>query len=697
MDHVSKFKKLIEPGYIGKIRTRNHILKTGTGLNFHSPNDGFMNEQSVNFYEVLARGGAGLIVTGHTSIDSPLGSSSGKGYCLDDDKYIPSFSKLVDAVHKYDCPAFLQILHAGPWHRTQFSGLQPIAASALKKSEMPKPQLDETRELSVAELQRYVEKFANAAIRLKKAGYDGVEVNGAASHLINTFLSRAWNKREDDYGYHNLENRARFVVEIIKEIKRLNGKDFPIITIINGAEYGLKNGITSEESKGIARILQDAGSDAIHIRAEYYLEQQTPDSRKSVHLPELVFYPEPPDNLDKEVDASGHGAGAWVPLATGLKNIISIPVIAVGGLNAELGEKILEQGKADFISLNRPLMADPELPNKIVSGKYDEVIKCMHCSVCFNCIETGKPVQCRTNPVLGKNLDYIEHKAEQKKKVLVAGGGPAGLEVATTAARRGHEVFLYEKKQKLGGLVPMAAMVKGQEIEDLCSFIDYYQGQIEKLGIRLHLGREVNESAAREISPDVIVLATGGKYAAFSLPGLDKRKVLKSYDLHKKLDFYLKIFKPRFLRMLTKFWMPVGKSAIILGSNIQGCELAEFLVKRGRTVTIVDTSHELGTGMPEVTMKEPLLTWLTKKGVVMITGVKYEEITDKGLVITTEEGEKQTIEADTVIPIFPFESETELREILGKEVSEIYQIGDCKEPRLILDAIADGSVVGRNI
>jgi 2,4-dienoyl-CoA reductase (NADPH2) len=688
------FRRLMEPGYLSSVRTKNRILKTGSTLGFYPWEDGHIQQKVIDSYEVLAKGGAGLVTVGA----APLGVPPGRGYLMDDDKYLPSMTRLAEAIRKYDCPAFVQMFHLGPMLPPFLvsSGVRPVAASSLDNSELPLPHLAVPQELSVSEIEEIVQQFGDQAERIKRAGFQGIELNAGCNHLLNSFLSRAWNKRQDAYGVGSLESRAKIVVDIIKEVKRLNGKDFAIIALINGAEPGLDNGITPEECQGIAKILQAAGADAIHVRAEFYSKPKDPSLRDSTQLPDIAFYPETPFPLGGVVDDSRHGAGGWVPLAAAVKKVVSIPVIAIGRLDAELGEDILRRGKADFISFNRRLMADPELPNKLAEGRLEDIRPCTGCTTCFDNNEHGNPPLCQVNAALGKEKEYEIKPAKKKKRVMVVGSGPAGMEAARVAALRGHEVTVYEREHKLGGSMLLAAMVKGFEREDLLGLVRYLQTQISKLGVDIRLDKEVSKSVIEGIKPDVLIIAAGGiHHDVPDLPGINKRHVVTSKALHRQLKGYMRFIPPRLLGFLTKVWMPLGKRVVIMGGGIHGCQTAEFLVKRGRKVTIVDTAEEIGEGLLETYIKPHLLDWLDEKGVAMLPGIKYEEITDKGLIITTREGKKQTIEADTIVTALPLLPNTELLEELDGIVPEVYAIGDCKDPHLIVDAIADGSRIAR--
>jgi 2,4-dienoyl-CoA reductase (NADPH2) len=689
------FRRLMEPGSIGSVRTKNRILKTGSTLGFYPWEDGHIQQKVIDGYEALAKGGAGLVTAGA----APLGVPPGRGYKMDDDTYLPEMTRLAEAIRKYDCPAFLQMFHLGPMYPPHLTGLggEALSASSLDKSELPVPHLAVPKELTIAEIEGIVQEFGDQAERAKRAGFQGIELNAGSNHLLNSFLSRAWNKRQDAYGVGSLESRAKIVVDIIKEVKRRNGKDFAIIALINGAEPGLEKGMTPEESQGIARILQAVGADALHVRAEFYNKPKDPSKRDSTQFPDIAFYPETPFPLGGVVDDSRHGAGGWVPLAAAVKKAVSIPVIAIGRLDPELGEDILRRGKADFISFNRRLMADPELPNKLAEGRREDIRPCTGCITCFDSNEHGNPPLCQVNAALGKEREYELKPTKKKKRVMVVGSGPAGMEAARVAALRGHEVILYEKEPKLGGSMPLAAMVKGFEREDILSLIRYFKTQITKLGVDIRLGKEVDRTVVEEVKPDVLIVAAGGVHNVPEIPGIDRREVITSRALHRRLKGFLRFFNPRVLRWLTNFWMPIGKKVVIMGGNIQGCQTAEFLVKRGRKVTMVDTAEEIGEGLLEAFVKPHLLNWLDGKGVAMLPGVKYEEITDKGLIITTKKRGKQTIEADTIVTAMPLQPNTEFIKSLKGSVPKVYAIGDCREPHLIIDAIADGSRIARAI
>jgi len=688
----SRFKKLLEPCYIGRVKTRNRIVKTASQTYFFDSGEHRISERAKAFYEALARGGVGLVIVETPAMESPLSETGDRRFRIDDDKYIKDVSELTKVIHKHGCPTFVQFYHRGPWGGVYTTIAPRIAASAVTiKSEYDVHEESPPKELTIAEIEELVDSYASAAVRAAKAGFDGVEVHAGADHLLPTFISRFWNKRHDAYGAQNMENRTRFVVEIIHEIKKRLGQDYPVQVLMNGMEIGGGDeGMTLEEGQELAKILQKAGANSLHVRTHWFGQHQG-----SYHH-DVLFYPEPfipLKSFPKELDWSRKGALANVPVAAVIKKTVSIPIMTVGGFDAQLGEMVLRQGKADLIGMTRRLFADPEYPNKIASGRLDDIRPCTHCGNCNKVY--GQPRQCRINAAFGTE-QYEIKPAEKKKRVLVVGGGPAGMEAARVAALRGHEVTLYDKSAKLGGSLPKASLIKGLEIEDIPAIIRYLKGQITKLGVNIRLGKELDSLEIERIRPDVAILATGGIAVTPEVPGINKHNVFSSTDLDNSLRIFLRFLGPRFLRWLTKFWMPVGKRAIIIGGSIQGCQLAEFLVKRGRKVTIVDTAEELGEGLaPE--RKTRLFIWFSKKGVTLLSGVKLEEITDKGLTFITKEGKRETIEADTIIPAMPLAANIDILKSLEGKVPEVYIIGDSKEPGLIPDAIAGGWQVANKI
>ncbi len=331
------------------------------------------------------------------------------------------------------------------------------------------------RALTVSEIKEIVVQYADAAERAKKAGFDGVELHGDHYYLINSFLSRMWNRRDDEYGAGSLENRCRFALEVITACRERVGEDYLLGIKLNGAEYGVPEGTTSEECQQFARWLEAAGCDYFNVAADGYADYGR------IAIAEQLFYPEPPRHMIKELASIDFKQGMNVHVAAAVKKAVSVPVIAVGKLDAPLGEKFISEGKVDAVAIGRRLIADPEYPNKALEGREDDVRPCTSCITCESLavLSLTDGVRCQVNASLGRGADGERFiPAESPKRVAVVGGGPAGMEAARVMALRGHDVTLYEREAYLGGLVNMAALVKGTEIFDLPGLVEYQKGQI---------------------------------------------------------------------------------------------------------------------------------------------------------------------------------------------------------------------------
>ena len=418
----SRYAKLLESGQIGKVKTRNRIYKSGAGMMYFHEDELHMNPITLGFYEAVARGGVGLLVVEAPTIDYPVGARWRERYRMDEDRFIPGMAELVEAIHKYGCPTFMQMEHDGPWQSPLFDNAPatfegpPVAAWPVNIPKLSDFHRDMPRQLTVPEIQEITRKYIDCAERAKKAGFDGVDINAASSHIVHNFLSPFWNRRDDEYG-GTPEKRAKLMVDIIKGIKERCGDDFPIVVCLNGFEVGQAIGVddktclTHELATKNVLAAVGAGADAIMIRSQW-LGIHVPG-----FLPDYMFYPEeqiPIDKMPKEYYSKKRGLGAMRLMVEEYKKLINVPVILVGYVTPEVGEQILEEGKADFIGMHRSLMCDPELPHKLAEGRPEDIAPCTHCGTCLDQSETFLR-HCRLNAAMGTDSYTVDKAPEEKE------------------------------------------------------------------------------------------------------------------------------------------------------------------------------------------------------------------------------------------------------------------------------------------
>lgn len=646
-----KYPKLFEPGMIGKVRVKNRIVYPPVVTNFAGP-FGEVTDRLIKFYTEIAKGGVGLIEVEATQIKHPEGKAVSCQLRFDDDKYIPGHRELAEAVHPYGAKIFQQIHHAGR-QAPGIEGGQVVAPSSIPCGFLQVP----VRELTSEEVWDLVERFSETALRVKKAGMDGVQFHGAHGYLINQFMSPYTNQRADEWG-GSFERRMKFILEIIKRTREKVGPDFPLELRYSVDEF-VPGGLSLDDGKEIARIVEAAGIDLIHVTCGIYESMPT--------LLEPMRYEE----------------GWRVYLAEEIKKVVKVPVVTVGQIKTPaFAERILEDGKADFVALGRPLIADPEWPRKAAEGRDEDIRKCLSCNI--GCIGkhvfAGLYMRCTVNPVVGHEREegWVELKpAKKKKKVMVVGGGPGGMEAARVASLRGHDVTLYEKDSELGGQLIVAAVPPGK---DKVNFIkEYYSLQLEKVGVKVIVGKEVDEKLVKEVKPDVLIIATGGEPLIPIIPGISGKNVLTYQDvLIRKVD-------------------PPGKNVVVAGGGMVGCETALYLAKQGKKVTIVEMLNELALNVEPITRFDLLTVLLPKAGVQSMTKSSIAEISSKGVTVLDSQGKKSLVEGDSVVIALGAKSVETLEEKVKDIVSEVYVIGDSKKPRQIIDAIYEGAVVARLI
>ncbi|MDP2946178.1 MAG: FAD-dependent oxidoreductase, partial [bacterium] len=603
---------------------------------------GYVTQRLIDYYEERARGGVGLIIVEGCCIDYPQGQGPARQMSIDNDRYVDGLGQLAAAIKRHGARVAVQLQHSGRDTKVKFTGLQPVAPSPIGT-----PWGDQPRELSLAEIAQVVDRFAAAARRAKLAGFDGVELNSGHGYLLAQFLSPAGNKRRDAYG-GSLENRARLLLEAISAIRSAVGPDYPLWCRLNAQEFGLRDGLTLEDTQQVARWAEQAGVHAIHVSAYGY------GSQGIVNLPSVP--------------------GALLPLAQAIKSQVSVPVIAVGRLTPQVAEKALEQGQADFVAVGRGLLADPHLPRKVASGRTEDATPCISCYNCLSNAFVGEAdVSCTVNPAVGREKAWQLAPASKSKRVIVIGGGPSGLQAARVAAARGHQVTLFDSGPKLGGQLLLAAVPpRKARLGDLR---DYLERQVQQAGVKIVLNRQVSAAEVMAMKPDAVVLAAGARVLVPPIAGIDGAVTAED---------------------VLAGTAQVGARVAVIGGGMVGCETAEFLADQGKQVTVVEVLPKLARGM-NLWLRRQLLDNLVEKKVTLLTETTTRSVSEKGVEVTASDGKKWLIEADTVVLAAGARSADDLwRELEGK-VPGLYKTGDCVRPRGILEAMEEGYNIGRLI
>lgn len=684
------YENLFKPGKIGKMEVKNRLVMPGMGIEMAGEN-GEVTDEIVNYYGRRARGGTGLITVevGSTSTRIDPFRLFQHVMRFDDPKYIPGMKRLATAIKDGGARAGVQLTcgggasdYGGPWDpKAKAEDLQYISPSGI-------PPVGSTRKpriLTTEEVEKLVELAGMVAGYTKEAGFEFIEIHSHYGYLIAEFLSAHYNKRTDKYG-GPLENRMRLLLEIFAAMRKTVGPDFPLAVKYSIDEY-IEGGRGIQESQIIAKKLEEAGADALTVSAG------VAGSKMPANPP--YFFPK----------------GCWVHLAQALKDVVKIPVIVPARLHdPALAEQVLRDGKADFIAIGRGVIADPDWPIKVQKGQVDDVRWCIDCNECRqNVIVRRKPLRCAVNPVAGREGQYdVIKPAETKRKVVVVGGGPSGMEAARVAALRGHDVTLFEKSKNLGGLMALASVHN----EEISYFTKYMVGQMKKLPIKVRLQTEATPALIDELKPDAVILGIGGAFQEYKIPGIDRNNVFSSKNL---LDLVngIPLKKGALLTFLTTVGMPfintsmirkrlgsnfpIKKNVAVIGGQFAGCSLGLALGKAGKKVTIFEESDKYGNDVEAHTMIA-FNTQVEKGNVKVLTSTKVKEITGKGVVAIGKDKKEELYPAETIIVAFdllPTASKLE-KELKGK-VKQVYTVGDAKSFRRLMSATSEGFDAAYNL
>lgn len=647
---------------------KNRIVMTAMHLNYID--GGYVNDRLVHFYTRRAEGGVGLIIVGACCIDKDTSSLT---TAIDGDRYIPGLKRLSDSIKRHGAKVAAQIAHMGAsaWS-SMIGGRQPVSASAVQSTltgETP-------RALELEEIVVIQDKYVQAAVRARDAGFDAVEIQGG--YLINQFLSPLSNIRKDKYGA-SLSDRMRFGVETVEKVRAAVGTDYPLLMRVGGSEF-IPGGCKRSDVQTFAVELEKAGVDLLNITGGPH-ETRVPQITMAVPRRAFAY------------------------LAQGIKSAVSIPVLASNRINDPAdGEDIIRNGEADLVTMARALITDPDLPNKAREGKSDRIYHCIGCNQgCLDMLFRTQPVTCMLNPSAGMEKECQVSPASKPKKVLIIGGGPAGMKAACTAAERGHLVSLVEKEAQLGGQLLLNRLIPDRS-EMVTAATDLINN-LKAVNVRILLGQEVDAKFIKEFAPDVIVMATGAKPVDLSLPGNESDNVFQAWEV-----------------LAGK--VCAGHTVTIIGGNAVGLETALYLANQGtlsaevlhfltvhRAETPEALSGLLNNGNKNVTVVEMTgrtgqdigasTRWILKAelrrlGVTVKSGTTAVRIIPEGLEVETAEG-PDFLPADTIVIAAGSKSENRLIADIKELVPEYYTVGDAKQPRNALFAIREGFLTGLKI
>jgi 2,4-dienoyl-CoA reductase-like NADH-dependent reductase (Old Yellow Enzyme family)/NADPH-dependent 2,4-dienoyl-CoA reductase/sulfur reductase-like enzyme len=645
---MTELKELLKPGMIKNVQIKNRVSLAPMERGYANM-DGSISQRYIDYLVERAKNGVGMMNVESTYIDA---KQRGRLYQvgLYDDSLIPSHRRLTDAVHRYGAKIVAEIQHPGRQAGAMVNGVQPIGPSAVPCMATGG---DIPRVLAVQEINELAGMFAKAAVRARKAGYDMISIHGGHGYIINAFASPFSNLRTDEYG-GSQENRFRFALEVYTAVRAAVGDDFAVGYRMSADEF-IDGGLTLDDTRVLAKRLEAAGIDFLDISAGVY------------------------ESVDIIAPPIGMPLGCLVFLAAEIKEIVEVPIIATGRINDMVfAESILKNNQADFVHMVRAFNADPEILVKSQRGQMDDVCMCMGCMKCSDTMAMNLPSICTVNPAAGREREFALVSAKTKKKVMVIGGGVAGMEAARIAAQRGHDVTLYEKDDELGGQIRWAS--KGKFHEEFFQTARYRIHEVRKSRVKIIMGKEVTLADVKAYAPDVVIVATGAEPFQPAIPGINNPMVSTGFDI---------------LSGKAK----AGKTAVVIGGKRQGLTVAEFLAEKGSKVIIVEPSLALGSDMGFVRMMVTTRRISEDPAITVRLKTSIEKI-DHGEVVLQSEGIYETLTGiDSVVAAWQTAPVNMLAEeiALDGKVSEVYSIGDAVLPRDASDAIYEGAIIGRKI
>jgi 2,4-dienoyl-CoA reductase-like NADH-dependent reductase (Old Yellow Enzyme family)/NADPH-dependent 2,4-dienoyl-CoA reductase/sulfur reductase-like enzyme len=692
---TTRYPHLLSEGRIGAMTVRNRILVTAMGVSLSEP-DGKVGERLIAYHEEQAKGGAGLIITGVAGVAWPTGAVQPNQTAISDDRFLPGLTRLVERVHAQGAKIAAQLHHGGlvagyssdafdeelwaPCYPPPFKGdfIDYFLPEEMKAFSGKVPQI---RLLTHEDIDRVVEQFGAAAARAKVAGFDGIELHAGHGYLISSFISPKTNTRTDEYG-GSLENRTRLLMRVIAAIRDNVGADFPLWVKLDSVEVGKDGGITLDLAIETARMVEAAGVDAITVSAYHDGGQGKLHSASNIpHEPETN-----------------------IPAATAIKAAVRVPIIASGRVEPESGDKHIGAGAYDFLAMGRKLLADPALPHKLAGNAPDSVRPCIYCYTCVSTAYVREPLRCAVNPATGFECESTAPSVSGRH-VVVIGGGPGGMEAALRLKDAGNRVTLIEQGARLGGTLRFASLAYPANER----LLDWQIREVERAAIDLRLNTEATVDLLQSLAPDAVIVATGARRDMPAIPGCDLPHVFSGDDmrrlmlgeessqLKRKTGLATRLATRigaatgitanlDFVRLATRRWMPLGKRITIIGGELVGLELAEFLHERGREVTVIEPAPRLGKGLLLV-RRMRLIAELREHGVAMHGGIRDIVIGSDQVSFTAPDGEVRMVAADNVIVAMGASGDNALAETLRAAGFAVETVGDCNGVGYIEGAI----------
>ncbi|MEG0051968.1 MAG: FAD-dependent oxidoreductase [Comamonas sp.] len=701
---------LLQPGRIGKLELSNRIVMAPMGENF-AGTDGICGEKAHAYYEERAAGGTGLIIMGTTAISWPSGTSEPYQLGISNDDFIPGLSEATRRVHTHGGKIALQINHSGKVAANDRAHGREMWVSSLPpkapvhdsmRTITPKefstfvgvgPYPERYRVMDKADIAQMIEWFAAAAVRTQKAGFDAVEVHCAHNYMIANFLSPFFNSRTDEYG-GSYENRTRLLREVLTEVRKRVGPDYPVWVRLDSEEMHTPGGITMDEALQTARLCEQLGVNAISVSA--YARLPTGSAFTDAPIPQK--------------------SNAYLHFAKEFKKAVGIPIISAGRYELDAANQAIGNGEIDFVAFGRKLLADPDIANKLENNAAQDVRPCIFCYACVSEIFVNHPIKCAVNARTGHEFEAPIRFVEKPKHLLIVGGGPAGMEAARVAALRGHRVTLLERSDRLGGTLFFAALAYPENGR----LLDYLVKQMKHPNITVRLNTAADAALIDALKPDEIFVATGAKRAAPAIPGADQTHVWSGDELRRLMtgDRADEIAKAKLslteramfkasgmlgvtdstnaIQGLSKLWMPLGKRVVIIGAGLVGLELAEFLLERGRNVTVLDPGTHAGTELP-IVRRWRVVEAVKAHGTLQLQA-QITNIGRKQVQWTDKNGESHETPADSVVIALGAEADSSVSDALQSKTSTtVRRMGDCSELGYIEGAMHSGHQAGSTV